>query len=152
VDPRKRSVEDSEMPQVASPLSSIGIADPRSDVVTNDIDRTFCRDPQYLAELVDLGNHGSHIVVSVRPVRVAHATLIEGNDASSRGSKQRHHIAPRIPEVPPFANKYGVEGAMRAGGMPYTILRPAYFVQNERRFKSELTGPGVYPLPVGTRV
>ncbi|HTX35558.1 MAG TPA: NmrA family NAD(P)-binding protein [Bryobacteraceae bacterium] len=52
-------------------------------------------------------------------------------------------------EVPHFANKYAVEEAMRAGGMPYTILRPAYFAQNDRRLKPELTGLGVYPIPVG---
>jgi len=54
-------------------------------------------------------------------------------------------------EVPHFANKYAVEEAIRAGGMPYTILRPAYFAQNERSFKSELTGLGVYPVPAGNQ-
>ena len=54
-------------------------------------------------------------------------------------------------EVPQFANKYAVEEAIRAGGMPFTILRPAYFVQNERRLKPELTGPGVYPIPAGNQ-
>jgi uncharacterized protein YbjT (DUF2867 family) len=52
-------------------------------------------------------------------------------------------------EVPHFANKYAVEEAIRAGGTPYTILRPPYFAQNERRLKPELTGAGVYPIPVG---
>jgi uncharacterized protein YbjT (DUF2867 family) len=52
-------------------------------------------------------------------------------------------------DVPHFANKYAVEEAIRVGGMPYTILRPAYFAQNELRLKSELTGLGVYPIPVG---
>jgi uncharacterized protein YbjT (DUF2867 family) len=54
-------------------------------------------------------------------------------------------------EVPHFANKNAVEEAIRAGGMPYTILRPAYFAQNERSFKSELTGLGVYPVPAGNQ-
>lgn len=54
-------------------------------------------------------------------------------------------------EVPHFANKYAVEEAMRVGGMPYTILRPAYFAQNERTFKPELTGLGVYPIPAGNQ-
>ena len=52
-------------------------------------------------------------------------------------------------EVPHFAAKYAVEQAIRAGGMPYTILRPGYFVQNERRLKPVLAGPGVYPVPAG---
>jgi uncharacterized protein YbjT (DUF2867 family) len=54
-------------------------------------------------------------------------------------------------EVPHFAAKYAVEEAIRAGGMPYTILRPGYFVQNERRLKPVLTGPGVYPVPAGNK-
>jgi uncharacterized protein YbjT (DUF2867 family) len=54
-------------------------------------------------------------------------------------------------EVPHFANKNAVEEAIRAGGMPYTILRPAYFAQNERSFKSELTELGVYPIPAGNQ-
>lgn len=52
-------------------------------------------------------------------------------------------------EVPHFAAKHAVEEAIRAGGMPYTILRPGYFAQNERRLKPVLTGPGVYPIPAG---
>lgn len=54
-------------------------------------------------------------------------------------------------EVPHFANKNAVEEAIRAGGVPYTILRPAYFAQNERAFKSDLTGLGVYPIPAGNQ-
>jgi uncharacterized protein YbjT (DUF2867 family) len=52
-------------------------------------------------------------------------------------------------EVPHFANKYAVEQAIRAGGMPYTILRPAYFTQNERSLRPALIELGVYPTPVG---
>ena len=54
-------------------------------------------------------------------------------------------------EVPHFAAKSAVEQAIRAGGMPYTILRPGYFVQNERRLKPVLTGPGIYPIPAGNQ-
>ena len=54
-------------------------------------------------------------------------------------------------EVPHFAAKYAVEEAIRAGRIPYTILRPAYFLQNERGLKAALTGAGVYPIPAGNR-
>jgi uncharacterized protein YbjT (DUF2867 family) len=57
--------------------------------------------------------------------------------------------ADRFLEVPHFAAKYAVEEAMRAGTMPYTTLRPAYFVQNERGLKAALTDTGVYPIPAG---
>lgn len=54
-------------------------------------------------------------------------------------------------EVPDFANKYAIGEAIGAGGMPYTILRPAYFAQNERSFRNELIGLGVYPIPAGNQ-
>jgi uncharacterized protein YbjT (DUF2867 family) len=59
--------------------------------------------------------------------------------------------ADQFPEVPHFAAKSAVEEAIRAGGIAYTILRPGYFVQNERRLKAVLTGPGVYPVPAGNQ-
>ena len=54
-------------------------------------------------------------------------------------------------EVPHLAAKYAIEEAIRASGMPYTILRPGYFVQNERWLKPVLTGAGVYPIPAGNQ-
>jgi uncharacterized protein YbjT (DUF2867 family) len=54
-------------------------------------------------------------------------------------------------EVPHFAAKSAVEEAIRVGGVPYTILRPGYFAQNERRLKAVLTGHGVYPIPAGNQ-
>jgi len=54
-------------------------------------------------------------------------------------------------EVPHFAAKSAVEEAIRLGGVPYTILRPGYFAQNERRLKAVLTGHGVYPIPAGNQ-
>ena len=57
--------------------------------------------------------------------------------------------ADQFREVPHFAAKHAAEEAIRAGRLPYTILRPAYFVQNERGLKLALTGPGIYPIPIG---
>lgn len=59
--------------------------------------------------------------------------------------------ADQFPEVPHFAAKHAVEKAIRVGGMPYTILRPAYFAQNERGLKPFLTELGVYPIPAGNQ-
>src|SRR5260370_13184435 len=42
-------------------------------------------------------------------------------------------------EVPHFAAKYAVEEAIRAGRMPYTILRPRHFTHNRRVRKTALT-------------
>ncbi|MFZ0305839.1 MAG: NmrA family NAD(P)-binding protein [Terracidiphilus sp.] len=86
------------------------------------------------------------------PVELMQA-LIAFGQAKRAGIKHVTYVsvyrADQFIEVPHFANKYAVEEAIRAGRMPYTILRPAYFVQNERSLRSALTGLGVYPTPAG---
>ncbi len=51
--------------------------------------------------------------------------------------------------VPHFAGKFGVERMIEQMGMHATILRPAYFIQNDLMIKEAITGYGVYPMPVG---
>jgi len=53
-------------------------------------------------------------------------------------------------DVPHFASKLAVENALREFGIPYTILRPGYYIQNDATLKAALTGPGIYPMPIGT--
>ena len=53
-------------------------------------------------------------------------------------------------DVPHFASKLAVESALREFGVPHTILRPGYYMQNDASLKDALTGPGVYPMPIGT--
>lgn len=58
--------------------------------------------------------------------------------------------AERFPGVPHFIGKQTVEDALKASGTPFSILRPGYFFQNDVGFKELLTGPGVFPAPIGT--
>ena len=53
-------------------------------------------------------------------------------------------------DVPHFASKLAVEGTLREFGVPYTILRPGYYIQNDATLKDALLGAGVYPMPIGT--
>jgi uncharacterized protein YbjT (DUF2867 family) len=53
-------------------------------------------------------------------------------------------------DVPHFASKLAVENALREFGVPYTILRPGYYIHNDLSLKDALTGPGIYPMPIGT--
>ena len=53
-------------------------------------------------------------------------------------------------DVPHFASKLAMENALREFGVPYTILRPGYYIQNDGLLKGALTGPGIYPMPIGT--
>jgi len=53
-------------------------------------------------------------------------------------------------DVPHFASKLAVENALREFGVPYTILRPGYYIQNDALLKGALLGPSIYPMPIGT--
>jgi uncharacterized protein YbjT (DUF2867 family) len=53
--------------------------------------------------------------------------------------------------VPHFAGKFGVERMIEQMGMHATILRPAYFMQNDLTIRDVITSYGVYPMPVGSK-
>jgi uncharacterized protein YbjT (DUF2867 family) len=53
--------------------------------------------------------------------------------------------------VPHFAGKYGVERMIEQMGFKATILRPAYFMNNELTIKDVVTGYGIYPMPIGSK-
>jgi uncharacterized protein YbjT (DUF2867 family) len=52
--------------------------------------------------------------------------------------------------LPHFGAKVGVEGALKVSGIPYTILRPNNFHQNDYWFKDAILQYGVYPQPLGS--
>jgi uncharacterized protein YbjT (DUF2867 family) len=52
-------------------------------------------------------------------------------------------------DVPHFTGKYAVERMIEQGHLPVTVLRPAYFIQNDARQKDALLKQGVYGMPVG---
>lgn len=51
--------------------------------------------------------------------------------------------------VPHFAGKRVVERMIEQMGFSATILRPAYFMDNDLTIKDVVTSYGVYPMPVG---
>ena len=51
-------------------------------------------------------------------------------------------------DVPHFTGKYTVERMIEQFELPATILRPAYFMQNDEPMKDAVLG-GVYPMPIG---
>jgi uncharacterized protein YbjT (DUF2867 family) len=59
------------------------------------------------------------------------------------------HDADQAPHVPHFASKVAIETAIKASGIPYTILRPNNFYQNDVWFLEAITKYGVYPQPLG---
>ena len=52
-------------------------------------------------------------------------------------------------DVPHFASKLAIESALREFDIPFTIIRPNYFIQNDATLKDALTKTGIYPMPLG---
>ena len=57
----------------------------------------------------------------------------------------------RYVNVPHFAGKFAVERMIETMGFNATILRPAYFMNNDLTIKDVVTGYGVYPMPIGSK-
>jgi uncharacterized protein YbjT (DUF2867 family) len=53
--------------------------------------------------------------------------------------------------VPHFAGKFGVERMIEEMALNATILRPAYFMDNEITIKDVVSGYGIYPMPIGDK-
>lgn len=57
----------------------------------------------------------------------------------------------RFTDVPHFTGKHTVERMIEQLGMHATILRPAYFMQNDDALiQSDVLERGVYPMPIGS--
>src|SRR3954452_15726999 len=59
--------------------------------------------------------------------------------------------ADRYVNVPHFAGKFGVERMIEQMGFDATILRPAYFINNDLTIKDVVLGHGIYPMPIGSK-
>lgn len=57
--------------------------------------------------------------------------------------------ADRFLNVPHFAVKSGAERMIEQMGFGATILRPAYFIENDLTVKDVIANHGVYPMPIG---
>ena len=55
----------------------------------------------------------------------------------------------RFVNVPHFAGKYGVERMIEQMDFSATILRPAYFMNNELTIKDTVLAYDIYPMPIG---
>lgn len=54
-------------------------------------------------------------------------------------------------DVPHFAGKFAVERMLEATAFGATILRAAYFMDNDQTVRDVIVAHGVYPMPIGTR-
>jgi len=90
---------------------------------------------------------------AVTPDEVTQA-LIALNLAREAGIERVVYLsvihADQYTNVPHFTSKYTVERMIDSLDMPATILRPAYFMQNEGTVRQVIEGYGVYPMPIGS--
>ena len=79
--------------------------------------------------------------------------LITLNVARESGVEQVVYLSvlhsDRFANVPHFAVKLGAERMIEQMGFSATILRPAYFIDNEHMIKDVVLNHGVYPMPIG---
>jgi uncharacterized protein YbjT (DUF2867 family) len=57
----------------------------------------------------------------------------------------------RVVNVPHFAVKLGAERMIAEMGFSATILRPAYFIDNELVIKDVIFNYNLYPMPIGSK-
>lgn len=79
--------------------------------------------------------------------------LLTLNVAREAGVKRVVYLsvihADRYVNVPHFAVKFGAERMLQQMGFSATVLRPAYFIDNEYMIKDVVLDHGVYPMPIG---
>ncbi|KJH82242.1 NmrA/HSCARG family protein [Stutzerimonas stutzeri] len=90
---------------------------------------------------------------AVTPDEVTQA-LITLNLAQEAGIERVVYLsvihAEKYTNVPHFTGKHTVERMIESFGIAATILRPAYFMQNEYMVQQAIQDYGVYPMPIGS--
>jgi len=59
------------------------------------------------------------------------------------------HQVDKAAWLPHFGVKVGVEEGIKRSGIPFTILRPDNFFQNDYWYKDVILNYGIYPQPIG---
>lgn len=90
---------------------------------------------------------------AVTPDEVTQA-LITLNLAREAGIERIVYLsvihADKFTNVPHFTGKHTVERMIETHNIPATILRPAYFMQNDFMVQQTIQNYSIYPMPIGT--
>lgn len=90
---------------------------------------------------------------AVAPDEVTQA-LIALNLAREAGIERVVYLsvihADTFTQVPHFTGKYTVERMIESLDIPATVLRPAYFMQNDLMVQQTIQDYAVYPMPIGS--
>jgi uncharacterized protein YbjT (DUF2867 family) len=98
---------------------------------------------------------GQDGVFLLNPVSVteAHEGLMAVNGIRMAGVRRLAYLSVQnvdaAPHLPHFGSKIAVEIALKASGVPWTILRPNHYYQNDYWLKDALLKFGVYAQPIG---
>jgi uncharacterized protein YbjT (DUF2867 family) len=100
------------------------------------------------------GMEGVFVLNAVSPTET-HEGLMAVNGARLAGVKRLVYLSvfqlEKAPHLPHFGSKMAIEHVIKTSGIPYTILRPNNFYQNDYWYKDVLLEHGVYPQPIGNK-
>lgn len=103
-------------------------------------------------ESIFAGVEGVFLLNALVPTELQEG-LAAVNEARRAGARRIVYLSVQDVEkgahVPHFASKIAIEQAIEASGVPFTILRPNNFYQNDVWFQEAIMRYGVYPQPIG---
>lgn len=59
-----------------------------------------------------------------------------------------HHVE-QAPHIPHFNSKIEIEAALKDSEIPYTVIMPNHFFQNDEVLRHPIVEEGIYPVPIG---
>lgn len=98
------------------------------------------------------GVDGAFVISPVSPTETQEGLMAVSGAIQAKLPRIVHlsvQHADRAMYLPHFGAKVAVELAVRDSGIPWTILRPSNFFQNDYYFRDALLQYGVYPQPFG---
>lgn len=104
---------------------------------------------------VEMAMHGSdklYLLNAVSPDELTQGLIAYDLAKKPRLKHIVYHSVFRVEhfkDVPHFASKLAMESAIREFEVPFTIIRPNYFIQNDATLKDPLLKTGIYPAPLG---
>ena len=97
--------------------------------------------------------HDAVFLLNAVSATECHEGLMAVNGCRLGGVKKVVYLsvqdADRAPHLPHFGAKLPIETAIKGSGIPFTILRPNNFYQNDAWYKDAMLGYDVYPQPFG---
>jgi uncharacterized protein YbjT (DUF2867 family) len=97
--------------------------------------------------------HDAVFLLNAVSATECHEGLMAVNGCRLGGVKKVVYLsvqdADKAPHLPHFGAKLPIETAVKGSGIPFTILRPNNFYQNDAWYKDAMLGYDVYPQPFG---